>query len=90
MLRVGLTKTPGRSTYFKALLPSCALSLEALSLMGLIKPLTFCMWHLPSAWGHPRTQPCPRAAFAEQCYLLSCHLSIMFKPVWVEKRELIL
>lgn len=80
--------------YFKALLPSCALSLEALSLVGFIKPLAVCMWHLPSAQGDSRTQPWPRAAFAQQCYLLSCHSCMMYKPVWVkkknQKRELIL
>lgn len=59
VLRDGLTQMPGIAAYFKALLPSCAPSLEVLSLMGLIKPLTFCMWHLPSGWGEPRTQPWP-------------------------------
>lgn len=73
--------------YFKALLPSCALPLEALGLMRLIKPLTFCMRQLPSARGDPRTQPWPQAAFAEECCLLSCHFCIMFKPVWVEKKS---
>lgn len=52
-LRNGLTKMPGKSVYFKALLPSCARSLEALSL----RELTFHVWHLPSAQRDPRIQP---------------------------------
>lgn len=44
VLRDGLTKIPGNPVYFKALLPSCALSFEFLSLWGSLN-------HSPSACG---------------------------------------
>lgn len=70
-----LTKLPGKSVYFKSLLPSCAVSLEALSLWGSGRAKRH---ELPSVSVSPcqRQMPhkepvCPWAAFAEQCYLFS-------------------
>lgn len=67
VLRDSLTKLPGKSVYFEALLPSRAVSLNILSSLGFIKPSPpacgSCFQHREA----PRTQPRPWVAFAQQC-----------------------
>lgn len=64
VLRDGLTKLPGKSVYFEALLPSRAVSLNILSSMGFIKPSPstcgICLQHRGTP-SHGHRQPLHRS-----------------------------